>query len=733
LIQSKYASISETAFIINLLALGLLFGLLWYNVFLAVSTKEKMFFYFSLIMVLLTVLQTFSAYERFFFQLNYNKVTVITHLLFMTFLLFFEELFSISEHDKKLSRCNMVNIWVIGGYALLFLLLKALFPLLQGLHTAVNFIRELFVFYTNALFLYTIVRAIAWMRIEAILILIAFIPPAFITSVNAMNIFPFMYRYESFVTFLMQYNQPIGLSLQAVLFSLAVGNRYNRLKLEQQNARQEHAALSKLHEKRTQFFLNMSHETRTPLTIILGLIRQVRQDSHAASVKQVDPLLAAVERNARILLRQVNNMLRLEQSKMSTDAQPISICGVVPLIVEPFLPIARKKGISLSYGLSKEFENIGVRIGQEDLESLLMNLLSNAIKYTQRGGSVRITVDGSVADGLRLSVADTGCGIPKEDQRRIFEQFEVVPDSAAMMQTGLGLPLVKHIMQGYKAEVLLQSEVARGSTFTLVFPSELCTFCVDKEKEDIPMMAPLYLSEFSRLESDQAVIQSLEAPTILIVEDNADLRWYVQSIVSTRYRCLTASSAQQALSLLQEHRVDLIISDVMMPAMDGHALLKQVKQYSKEDPIPLIFLTARDCMEEKIEALKEGAIRYITKPFEAEVLLAVVDSILTHDKLLKDARNEQFRQKLSVLLEELERPVTRTEKPMSLEHLKNTCKLSEREMDVLRLIVQGKSDKEIASALTLSVKTVANHNRNIYSKCSVNGRYELLSKLSSHH
>ncbi|NCC63956.1 MAG: response regulator [Spirochaetia bacterium] len=718
---------------INLLALGLLFGLLWYNVFLAVSTKEKMFFYFSLIMVLLTVLQTFAAYERFFFQLTYNKVTVITHLLFMTFLLFFEELLSISIHDKKLSRFNVVNVWVIGGYALLFLLLKALFPSLQGLHAAVNFIRELFVFYTNVLFLYTIVRAIAWMRIEAILLLIAFIPPAFITSVNAMNIFPFMHRYESFVIFLMQYNQPLGLSLQAILFSLAVGNRYNHLKLEQQNARQEHAALSRLHEKRTRFFLNMSHETRTPLTIILGLLRQVRQASSTVSIKQVDPLLTAVERNALILLRQVNNMLRLEQSKMSTDADPISIYGVVPLIVEPFLPIAREKGISLSYSLSKEFENIGVRIGQEDLESLLMNLLSNAIKYTPSGGSVRITLDGSVADGLRISVADTGCGIPKEDQGRIFEQFEVVPDSSAMMQTGLGLPLVKHIMQGYKAEVLLQSEVAKGSTFTLVFPSELCTFCVGNEKEDIPMMAPLFVSEFSRLEIDQAESHSLEAPTILIVEDNSDLRWYVQSIVSTRYRCLSAASGQHALSLLQEHQVDLIISDVMMPAMDGHALLKQVKQYSKEDPIPLIFLTARDCMEDKIEALREGAIRYITKPFEAEVLLAVVDSILTHEKLLKDARNEQFRQKLSVLLEELEQPVTRTERPVSLEHLKNTCKLSDREMDVLRLIAQGKSDKEIAFALTLSVKTIANHNRNIYSKCSVSGRYELLSKLSSCH
>ncbi len=226
LIQPKYSESMALPFVIGLVALGgVLFGLLWYNIFLAISTREKMFFYFSLIMVLLTILQTFSTYDRFFFFLTYNRVTIITHLLFMTFLLFFEELFSIRDHDKRLSSFNRVNIVVIGGYAVLFLLLKILFPMAERLHTTLNFIRELFVFYTNALFLYTIIRAMVWMKREAILLLVAFIPPpAFTTSVNALNIFPFMQGgHEQFTTFLMQYNQPIGLSLQAILFSLAVG------------------------------------------------------------------------------------------------------------------------------------------------------------------------------------------------------------------------------------------------------------------------------------------------------------------------------------------------------------------------------------------------------------------------------------------------------------------------------------------------------------------------------
>ena len=403
LIQPKYSESMALPFVIGLVALGVLFGLLWYNIFLAISTREKMFFYFSLIMVLLTILQTFSTYDRFFFFLTYNRVTIITHLLFMTFLLFFEELFSIRDHDKRLSSFNRVNIVVIGGYVVLFLLLKILFPMAERLHTTLDFIRELFVFYTNALFLYTIIRAIGWMKREAILLLVAFIPPAFTTSVNALNIFPFMQGHEQFTTFLMQYNQPIGLSLQAILFSLAVGNRYNRIKM----ARQEASRTQELLSQRTRFFLNMSHETRTPLTVILGLVRQLKQENAALTIKQAESMLSAIERNSLILLRQVNHMLRLERRRDIKVETALPLVPLTSLLINAFLPIAQEKNIAFEFDASSIPPKLGLMVRQEDYESMVMNLLSNAIKYSGEGGRVVLSLQQVDSQELLLAVSDT--------------------------------------------------------------------------------------------------------------------------------------------------------------------------------------------------------------------------------------------------------------------------------------------------------------------------------------
>lgn len=727
LIQSKYPSATDPAFVIGILALGVLLGLLWYTLFLAFSTKERIFFYFLAIMLLLVILQTFATYDRFLFQLTYNRVTLVTHLLFITFLLFFEQMFGLKTHASSLSTFNRVSLWVIAAYTVLFLVLKALFPQAQELHGLLNFIRELFVFYTNILFLYTIIRSIAWMRREAVLLLVAFIPPAFITSVNALNIFAFMQSHQAFAEFLMQYNQPIGLSLQAILFSLATANRYNRIKEERHHAEQMQQHLSELNTQRTRFFLQMSHETRTPLTLILGLVRQMRQESYGVLPKQTEPILSAIERNSMILLRLVNHMLRLERTQHSRIDTPLAVQKTVSLITEMFLPIAQEGGLHLAFVSSPSCADLGLAIDQEDFESLLMNLLSNALKYTQAGGSIRITTDIGDQSQLLIAVSDTGPGIPKDQQQQIFEQFGVVRDTRVAMQTGLGLPLVKHIMQEYGAVVRLDSEMGKGSTFTLDFPVSLVRRKDKNTPEAVASLAPLYLSDFSHLASaEQQSDPSL--PSLLVVEDNADLRAFIQSILQPYYRVLCAASAIQGLDFLQKEHIDLIISDIMMPEMDGHAFLREAKALLRKKPIPLIFLTARDSTEEKIDALKEGAIRYITKPFRSEILLAVIASVLQHDKELVGSRIEQFRIGFTQLLDQMEHPRLRANH-ITIEDYASGHGLTGREVDILRLVVEGKSDKAISSSLSVSVKTVANHNRSIYAKCQVSGRYELLAKL----
>ncbi len=728
LIVPKYASTDSVAFVIGVLALGVLLGLLCYTLFLAISTKEPIFLYFCIIMALLAILQTFSTYDRFFLYLTYNRVTLITHTLFITFLLFFEQLFAIAEHDRRLSMFNKVNILVIAGYTLLFLVLKQL----SGhpfLHALLNFIRELFVFYTNALFLYTIIRCMKWMHKEALILLIAFIPPAFVTSVNALNIFPFMRSHQAFTQFLMQYNQPIGLSLQAILFSLATANRYNHLRDEEQASKQKQEELERVANARTQFFLSMSHETRTPLTIILGLVRQLRQGSYGPSLKSADAVLQAIERNSLTLLRLVNQLLRLEHTPYSKVTVPLPLLATIRLIIAEFEPIARDRELTLCMEESRFGFSPALLVNQEDFESLLMNLLSNALKYTRSGGRITVKVSPNEQGGLLLSVVDTGIGIPKEEQSRIFEQFEIIADEKVSLQTGLGLPLVRHIMHEYGGEVLLESCEGNGSTFTLSFPPSLVETLHVEQMASSATLAQLFLSDFSHLRVDEQQ-EGNDLPTLLVVEDHADLRWYIHSILAKSYRVLLAEDASKGLAFLKDEHVDLIICDVMMPRMDGHAFLKEVKARFKEAPIPLIFLTARDSVEEKIDSLREGAMRYLTKPFRPEVLLAIIESVLNHDKELLGSRIEHVRSGLAAVLEEMEHPQRKSDSFAVRQYARQKA-LSKRETEVLLLIAQGLSDKEIGAQLSLSPKTVANHNRAIYAKCEVSGRYDLLSKLYS--
>ncbi|MGE4465122.1 response regulator [Sphaerochaeta sp.] len=726
LIVAKYASTDSVAFVIGILALGVLFGLLCYTLFLAISTKEPLFLYFCIIMALLAILQTFSTYDRFFFHLTYNRVTLVTHTLFITFLLFFEQLFAIAEHDRRLSSFNKTSILVIAGYTILFLVLKQIFAS-PVLHALLNFIRELFVFYTNALFLYTIIRSRKWMHKEALLLLIAFIPPAFVTSVNALSIFPFMRSHQAFSQFLMQYNQPIGLSLQAILFSLATANRYNHLRDEEQASKQKQEELERITNARTQFFLSMSHETRTPLTIILGLVRQLRQGSYGPSLKSADAVLQAIERNSLTLLRLVNQLLRLEHTPSPKIAKPLALLATIRLIISEFEPIAHERGLALSLEEGRFGLPPALLVGQDDFESLLMNLLSNALKYTRSGGTITVKVFPNEQGGLLLSVVDTGIGIPNEEQSRIFEQFAIIADEKVSLQTGLGLPLVRHIMRGYGGEVLLESCEGKGSTFTLVFPPSLVEVLHAEDQSSSATLAPLFLSDFSHLHVD-AQDGATDLPTVLVVEDHADLRWYIHSILAQHYRVLLAEDASEGLALLKDEHVDLIICDVMMPRMDGHAFLKEVKIRFREAPIPLIFLTARDSVEEKIDSLREGAIRYLTKPFRPEVLLAIIESVLSHDKELLGSRIEHVRNGLAAVLEEMENPERKSDS-FAVRQFARQKELSHRETEVLLLIAKGLSDKEIGAQLSLSPKTVANHNRAIYTKCEVSGRYELLSKL----
>ncbi len=739
LVTSKYSSTTSLPFMINILALGILFGLLMYTLLLAIFTKERMFIYFAIIMILLTILQTFATYETFIFQLTYNRVTLITHLLFITFLLFFEDLFALSNHEKKLSKINKISIYVIALFTLFFLIMKTLILESSHFSSLLNFIRELFVFYTNILFIYTIIKAMKWMKKEAILLLIAFIPPALLTSINAMNIFPFMHNAEKVVQFMMQYNQPIGLSLQAILFSLAIGNRYNTVRLERQESILENNRIAQLDTEKTNFFMDMNHELRNPITIILGTTQQLRKGKFGDSISHNDHLLQTIERNSIRLLKQTSHILRLGKPQSQVSLDRFLVATFLSSIVNELMAISLEKNITLTCIIDKTVDDVVLSMALVDFETVVNNLISNALKFSPSGASICVEATIKASGDLTIIVRDTGIGISDERQKLIFDRYNSRQGDHLYLQTGLGLTLVKSIMEGYLGDVALQSTEGIGSSFTLTFPSHMIShhFSHDnviRNKESI--ITNIYKHELMFDEHNRTLIDATYPEdtehTIMVVEDNDDMRTYITSVLMEKYNVISVSSATQALEELKKMDVHIIVSDIMMEEMDGHAFLQALKQLPLEEPIPLIFLTARDCEEEKIKSLKEGAIRYLTKPFSPEMLLAIIENSIQHDTLLIHSKMQKIKKEVDTILER-DNSSRGKNKTYSDSDLLNQfisfTGFSKREQQVFSLIIAGKSDKEIAILLDLSVKTIANHNQRIYHKANVNSRYELLSKV----
>lgn len=775
LIISKYNSAESTPFVIGILASGVLLGLLFYNIFLAISTKEQMFLYFTVMMILLSILQIFSTYERFLFQLTYNRVTILTHALFITFLLFFEDFFQIPRHHRRLSSWNKISILIIAAYTLVFLLLKFLLPQAQGLHRVIDFVRELFVFYTNFLFLANCIIAMAWMKKETLIILIAFIPPAIMTSLNAMQIFPFMQHFEQFMMIMMQYNQPIGLSLQAILLSLALGNRYNRINAERLQRERERDQLQDLDRKKTEFFMNISHELRTPLTVMLGLTRQLKEGRYGNSIEKNRNTLAAVERNGLRLLKQVNSLLRAGNTEAAAGSHLISVNQQLQVYVEEFQYAAQQRDIKLQYSAEKDAVPAVLSVNPDDLDSAVLNLLSNAVKYSKKGGSISLSLHlekSHMREGksLIISVSDTGPGVPEEKENGIFQRYKRYGGPRSL-GTGLGLPVTKEIMLSYGGDAVLEENSTEGSRFSLIFPPETV------HTEPLPheeLLKPecvdisIYTAEFpefpefpelpSTSEESPNPPPAQDAPVLLIVEDNKDLCRYITSTLEPDYRIVTADNGREALKILEKTDIDLIISDVMMPEMDGHAFYHEYNRLYPDAVTPFMFLTARDSLEEKIKSLKDGAVQYITKPFSPEEIQACVENILNRDRKVTRTKVSDIRRKIDQVLDEADRESNGCEpaggraagngvgaaeghragngvgKRAALRFdahiLKKQYQLTDRETEILNLLMQGASDKNIASELGISPSTVANHNRKLYKKLQVSGRFETMSKFS---
>lgn len=398
----------------------------------------------------------------------------------------------------------------------------------------------------------------------------------------------------------------------------------------------ENERLKELDRFKTRFFTNITHEFRTPLTVILGASEQLKQQfiqrAEAAHHRSVD----LVHRNGENLLHLINQILdlsKLESGKLLLRPERTDITAFVRYIVESFHSYAAGQKIQLHF--LAETEELVMDFDKEKMQTILSNLLSNALKFTPEGGNIYVQVGQIVQKGqafCQIRVRDTGIGIPEEDLPRVFDRFYQA-DNATLRKaegSGIGLALTRELVHLMAGEIGVQSKPGAGATFTLSIPVKAA---LETRNDALPAVAVPQLA--STPSGGDKVADTTDLPLLLIVEDNADVREFLISCVAGKYQLLEAKDGQEGIDMAIEQVPDLIVSDVMMPRKDGFELCKTLKNDERTSHIPLVLLTARADVGSRIEGYSRGADEYIAKPFHREELLARLQNLLENRRRLQ--------------------------------------------------------------------------------------------------
>jgi signal transduction histidine kinase/DNA-binding response OmpR family regulator/ligand-binding sensor domain-containing protein len=436
--------------------------------------------------------------------------------------------------------------------------------------------------------------------------------------------------------------------------------RRARLKTALEIERVEKDKVLEMDQMKSRFFANISHEFRTPLTLILGPVEDLFR-SKTESFNLTRDTLQMIRRNIKRLQRLINQLLdisRLETGNMKLMVAQGNITVFCRTIIQSFLSLAESKKINYEYHLSDPDNE--QYYDADKLEKILTNLLSNAFKFTPEKGS--ITVNFTFSDSAdkatafaELSVKDTGIGIPGDQAEKIFDRFYQVSSSDARDAegTGIGLSLTRELVELYRGEIKVESKPGVGSLFTVKIPYLKHQFKPEEfcDPEMVKDTATEFTDEIATQEKipelaklDTQVIDADEsASLILVVEDNSDLRNYITEHLKQDHTLLEAENGKEGFNRAAEYIPDLIITDLMMPEMDGMEMCRLLKSDERTNHIPVIMLTAKADRESKLDGLKTGADDYLIKPFDAEELkIRVKNIILQRQKLREKFRNDFF-------------------------------------------------------------------------------------------
>ena len=407
---------------------------------------------------------------------------------------------------------------------------------------------------------------------------------------------------------------------------------FYKIQIQRKLEFQEANRLRELNAVRNKLYTNITHEFRTPITVILGMAQVVKEKLKKTDL-ETNQSLEMIERNSNNLLNLVNQMLdlaKLEKGKLELNLIQDDIVWNLRYLTESFISFGQEKEVSIVF--YNEDEEIIMDYDVNKIGQILTNLISNSIKFCESKDKIVVLVSRDAQKNLLiLKVKDSGKGISEENLPFIFDRFYQV-ENAQNEGTGIGLALTKELVELMKGTILVESNLQKGTVFTIKLP-------ITNEAKIIKTN----FDEASQKKNQKIILPKInlnpEASIALIVEDNPDVKAYINLCLENEYQLLNAENGQEGINMAMEHTPDIIISDIMMPIKNGFELCETLKQDIKTNHIPIILLTAKASQEDKISGLSIGADAYLTKPFNKEELLIRVSQLIELRKTLQKKYN----------------------------------------------------------------------------------------------
>lgn len=466
-----------------------------------------------------------------------------------------------------------------------------------------------------------------------------------------------------------------------------------RWKIEQNRKRMEDEKYKELEEMKYRFFTNISHEFRTLLTLIITPIGSILKRTTDGETRHQ---LNDVSRNAGDLLQLVNQLLDFRKMEMNGEHLNLTSGNLNEFIqytTMKFMPLAEQKNIRLAF--EDKTEGLFMYFDKDKVGKILTNLLSNAFKFTKAGGSVCVNLEKCILDSRRCAhiiVEDTGCGIPKEEQGHVFERFYRTEQDSSSQQigSGIGLNMVYEYIQLHEGKVSLESEEGKGSRFIVDIPADLKREVQQEASEENRIASPVMADVVDGAVGVQT-FRKIEK-TVLVVEDNEDFSHFLSQELGRIYnKVLTAKDGIEGAMMAEAENPDIIVSDVMMPRMNGTDMCRRIKENIETSHIPIILLTAWSTDEGRAAGYKAGADAYIAKPFDMEVLLARISNLLEK----QEKRQRDFSHSISL------DPKTVTDSSPDEDFLKEVIACIEKNIDNSEYTIDSLSTDVVMSRMSL--------------------------------